>query len=257
MGALHSGHLSLVKQALEENDIVAVSIFVNPIQFNDKKDLQGYPRNTEKDLSLLEQLLSEDDFIFIPTVEEMYPKPVDKEYDFGLLGEVMEGSSRKGHFNGVGIVVDRLFRIIQPDRAYFGEKDFQQIAVIRKMVELENSQVRIITCPIIREKDGLAMSSRNQLLSSAQRKNAGILYKSMSDACSLSANHSVQETCEVISGMINTEEEFDVEYVNFVNDTTLQSIDSWNEADSIRCFLAVRVGKIRLIDNIKIYPISQ
>ncbi len=257
MGALHSGHLSLVKQAREENDIVAVSIFVNPIQFNEAKDLKGYPRNTEKDLSLLENLLSSEDFIFVPTVEEMYPKPVDKKYDFGALGEVMEGSSRQGHFNGVGIVVNRLFRIIQPDRAYFGEKDFQQIAIIRKMVELENLQIHIISCPIIREKDGLAMSSRNQLLSSSQRKNAGILFKSLSDAQSLSANHTVQETCKIISRMINAEPEFDVEYVDFVNEATLQSINSWNEADSIRCFLAVRADKIRLIDNIKIYPFSQ
>ncbi len=257
MGALHPGHLSLVRQAMESNNIVVVSVFVNPIQFNDPKDLQKYPIRLEKDLGLLNNFLSSDDFVFVPSIEEMYPSTVKKKYDFGYLGEVMEGLSRPGHFNGVGIVVDRLFRIVQPERAYFGEKDFQQLAIIRKMVELENHPINIIGCPIIREDDGLAMSSRNQLLSSSLRKNAGVLYQSLLKAQSLSAIHTVEETCELITRMINAMPGFKLEYVEFADERTLRAINNWIETDAIRCFIAVLAGKIRLIDNIKIEPPSK
>jgi len=252
MGALHSGHLSLVRKAREENDQIAVSIFVNPIQFNDPKDLQKYPRCTEKDLELLEGLLTSQDFIFIPDEGEMYPEPVDKKFDFGLLEEVMEGSSREGHFNGVGVVVDRLFRIVEPERAYFGEKDFQQLAVIRKIVELENLPVSIVGCPIIRENGGLAMSSRNQLLSSMERENASVIYSSLQKVKALTAMHSVEEVRKLLTEMIESVKGFLVEYVEFADERTLQPVKTWNQTDAIRCFIAVKVGNIRLIDNMRI-----
>ena len=252
MGALHSGHLSLVRRAREENDQVAVSIFVNPIQFNDPKDLQKYPRCKEKDLELLEGLLTSQDFIFMPDEDEMYPGPVDKKFDFGLLEEVMEGASRQGHFNGVGVVVDRLFRIIEPGKAYFGEKDFQQLAVIRKIVELENLPVSIIGCPIIREDGGLAMSSRNQLLSMKERGNASVIYRSLQKVKDLTEMYSVEEVRKLLAEMIESVNGFIVEYIEFADEKTLQPVKTWNQTDAIRCFIAVKVGNIRLIDNMKI-----
>jgi len=242
----------LVRKAREENDQIAVSIFVNPIQFNDPKDLQKYPRCTEKDLELLEGLLTSQDFIFIPDEGEMYPEPVDKKFDFGLLEEVMEGSSRQGHFNGVGVVVDRLFRIVEPGRAYFGEKDFQQLAVIRKIVELENLPVSIVGCPIIREDGGLAMSSRNQLLSSKERGNASVIYRSLQKVKALTEMYSVEEVRKLLTEMIESVKGFLVEYVEFADERTLQPVKTWNQTDAIRCFIAVKVGNIRLIDNVKI-----
>ena len=252
MGALHSGHLSLVKQAGKTDKIVAVSIFVNPIQFNDPNDLEKYPRNLDRDLELLNTILQDEDFVFIPEPSEMYPEPVSKVYDFGSIENVMEGSSRHGHFNGVGVVVDRLFRIIQPTNAYFGEKDYQQVAIIRKMVEIENLPVKVVSCPIIREDDGLAMSSRNQLLSDEQRKNAGIIFESLSKSKSLAESHTVQETKDLMSKMIQAKPGFIVLYIEFANETNLETVNSWENKEAIRCFIAVRTGKIRLIDNKKL-----
>jgi len=252
MGALHEGHFSLMSKALEEDDQIAVSIFVNPIQFNDPKDLQKYPRCLESDLELLDGLLSEGDFVFIPSVEEMYPVPNKKEFDFGPLGKVMEGFSRQGHFNGVGLVVERLFRIVEPERAYFGEKDFQQLVIIRKVVELEELPVSIVGCPIIREKGGLAMSSRNQLLSRDERKNASVIYRSLEQIKSYTNRHTVQAAKEELTKMIESKPGFKIEYIEFANEKTLEPINGWDQAEVIRCFAAVRVGKVRLIDNMKI-----
>lgn len=252
MGALHSGHLSLVKQARKTDKIIAVSIFVNPIQFNDPNDLKKYPRNLEKDLKLLGTILKDEDFVFMPESTEMYPERVNKIYDFGSLGNVMEGASRHGHFNGVGVVVDRLFRIIKPLNAYFGEKDYQQVAIIRKIVEIENLPVNIVSCPIIREDDGLAMSSRNQLLTNDIRKNAGIIFKALSKSRSLAESYSVKETKLLMSKMIQAKPGFIVEYIEFANEMTLETVNSWEGKEAIRCFIAVRTGKIRLIDNKKL-----
>ena len=252
MGALHEGHLSLVKKAKKENDAVAVSIFVNPIQFNDPEDLNNYPRDLDKDLDLLSSILEDKDYVFCPNRSEMYPTPVTKVFDFGSLEQVMEGSSRPGHFNGVGIVVERLFRIIEPNRAYFGEKDFQQVAVIRKMVEIERLDIEVVSCPIIREDDGLAMSSRNQLLEPAHRKNAGIINLAINRTAILAKSHTVIETEMIVSEMINSKPGFELEYIKFAEEKTLKTIDNWGESDSVRCFIAVKAGKVRLIDNIKI-----
>jgi pantoate--beta-alanine ligase len=252
MGALHEGHLSLVKKAKKENNVVAVSIFVNPIQFNDPEDLNKYPRDLDKDLKMLDSVLEEKDFVFCPDRSEIYPAPVTKVFDFGSLEEVMEGSSRPGHFNGVGVVVERLFRIIQPNRTYFGEKDFQQVAIIRKMVEIEKLDLEVISCPIIREDDGLAMSSRNQLLEPAHRKNAGIINSTINQSAKLAKNHSLVETVNILSGMINSKPGFKLEYMKFAEEKTLLAIDNWEGSDSVRCFIAVKAGKVRLIDNIKV-----
>jgi pantoate--beta-alanine ligase len=250
MGALHEGHLSLVRQAKRENEVVCVSIFVNPIQFNDKTDLQKYPRDLEADFKILEKILGENDFVFCPNQKEMYPEPVSKRFDFGFLENVMEGQYRPNHFNGVGIVVERLFRIIDPKRAYFGEKDYQQLAVIRKMAEIENLNLDIIGCPIIREDDGLAMSSRNRLLEPELRKEAYIIYRSISRARQIAKVKSVAQTKEEIKKSIQSKSGFVVEYVEFADGTNLRPVNSWDESDSIRCFAAVMAGSIRLIDNV-------
>ncbi len=250
MGALHEGHLSLVSKAKDENDVVAVSIFVNPIQFNDPKDLKKYPRNLEKDLNILSSILGDKDYVFCPDSSEMYPETVPKVFDFGPLANVMEGASRPGHFNGVGIVVERLFRIVMPHRAYFGEKDFQQVAVIRKMAEIEKIKLEIISCSTIREADGLAMSSRNQLLNPDLRKNAGIIYQSVQLATDLAKTNKPEETSNIITDLINAKSGFEVEYLIFADENSLNTIDHWDESDSIRCFAAVKAGKVRLIDNV-------
>lgn len=252
MGALHNGHLSLVSKASQTDNIVAVSIFVNPIQFNDPKDLEKYPRNLDKDLELLNQILKPEDYVFIPDHKEMYPEPVTKKYDFGSVGNTMEGSARQGHFNGVGVVVDLLFHIIKPDNAFFGEKDYQQIAIIRKMVEIENHPVNIISCPTLRETDGLAMSSRNQLLDSDIRGNAGIIYQVLSSINDLAGSYSIQEAKNLMTQTIQSKPGFNVEYIEIADQNTLTSIDNWTDSEDIRCFIAVSTGKVRLIDNIKI-----
>lgn len=252
MGALHEGHLSLVKQAKRENDIVSVSIFVNPIQFNDKNDLRNYPRELDKDLLMLAGILEENDFVFCPDQDEMYPEPVNKTFDFGNLDSVMEGFFRPGHFNGVGIVVEKLFRIIEPDRAYFGIKDFQQLAVIRKMAEIENFDIDIIGCPIIREENGLAMSSRNKLLNPDLRKKAGIIFESISKARDIGKRKTVSETVEEIKKSIQARPGFVVEYIEIRDSRSLEAIRDWDDSDSIRCFAAVIAGSVRLIDNVEI-----
>jgi pantoate--beta-alanine ligase len=250
MGALHEGHLSLVRRALEENDCVAVSIFVNPIQFNNTDDLRKYPRTLERDLELLRPLLGVEDFVFAPTVEEMYPEPSTRIYDFGPLATVMEGRFRPGHFNGVGVVVDRLFRIVGPDAAYFGEKDFQQLAIIRRLAEIEGHDIRIVACPIIREADGLAMSSRNVRLTPNHRRAAPEIFRILTRAVSDKTTATPDDLRKRITNEIDATGLLKTEYVDFADERTLAPAQTWDQFPAIRCFVAVHAGEVRLIDNV-------
>ncbi|MFO7618022.1 MAG: pantoate--beta-alanine ligase [Bacteroidales bacterium] len=251
MGALHEGHLALVRQSVVENGLTAVSIFVNPIQFNNPADLEKYPRNLEADLALLEPLLGPGGVVFAPAEEEMYPQPVDTSYAFGALAEVMEGAFRPGHFNGVGIVVNRLFRIFSPDRAYFGEKDFQQLAIIRKLVSLEGFGPEIIPCPTVREPDGLAMSSRNQRLTAEQRAAAPVIYRALSEAARLFGQSEVPDLQRQVIATINATRLLKVEYVEFADEETLTPVYRSTCAGTARCFVAAWAGEVRLIDNLR------
>lgn len=251
MGALHEGHLSLVRRAASENDCVAVSIFVNPVQFNNSDDLRKYPRNLPADFSLLKPLLREDDFIFAPSVEEMYPHPETHVYDFGDLASVMEGRFRPGHFNGVGVVVNKLLRIVRPDTAYFGEKDFQQLAIIRRLTEIEQLPVKIVSCEIIREADGLAMSSRNARLTPAHRRIAPAIFQALTRAAGKFPAAGPGELRKFITETLNETGLLTVEYVEFADEITLAPLNSWWESENIRCFVAVQAGDVRLIDNLR------
>jgi len=253
MGALHEGHLTLVRRAKAENQYVAVSIFVNPIQFNKASDLQKYPRNLEDDLKLLSGILEANDFVFAPDTEEMYPDEVTQSYDFGELEKVMEGSHRPGHFNGVGIVVNKLFNILEPTHAYFGEKDFQQLAIIRELIKIESHPVKIIPCEIIREADGLAMSSRNKRLLPADRKNASQIYAALLFAKKeIRAGKSPDEIAGKLRKQLNAISNFEVDYITFATEDKLVEIK--NPGDKpIRCFIAVFAGEVRLIDNLSMF----
>ena len=253
MGALHEGHLSLVRRAKNETQYVAVSIFVNPIQFNNPDDLEKYPRTLEKDLELLSEVLEKEDLVFAPDYKEMYPDEVTKKYNFGALENVMEGAHRPGHFNGVGIVVDRLFQILQPTVAYFGEKDFQQLAIIKELVKQESHPVKIVPCKILREPDGLAMSSRNQRLLPADRKNASQVYASLLLAKKLmSSGKTPEEISSQLTQELNAISNFVVEYITFATEEGLVEINrSTNKP--IRCFIAVFAGEVRLIDNLPMF----
>lgn len=251
MGALHEGHLQLVKRAASENDIVVVSIFVNPIQFNNKEDLEKYPRNLEQDLNLLESTGSS--VVFAPSAEEMYPEPDTTEFDFGTLDKVMEGKFRPGHFKGVAIVVKKLFEIVQPTKAYFGEKDFQQLAVIKRMVALLNLKVEIIPCPIIRETDGLAMSSRNTRLTETERKNATAIYKSLVEVKDTYSWFTPDGLSKLLTTQIEQDGFFKVEYISVVDTVTLQTFDDWMDVEHAVVCVAAFIGKVRLIDNMILY----
>ena len=250
MGALHAGHISLVDRARKENDVVVVSVFVNPTQFNNKEDLATYPRTEEADCAKLEA--AGVDFAFIPTVEEMYPEPDNRVFDLGEVAEVMEGPMRPGHFNGVAQVVSKLFAMVEPDRAYFGEKDFQQIAVIRRMVEIEKFPIRIVDCPILRESDGLALSSRNTRLTAEQRAIAPEIYKALKASTDYARNHSLAETKQHVIDAINAVDGLEVEYYEIVDPLTMQPLSQWpsDGGDAQGC-ITVYCGKVRLIDNIK------
>jgi pantoate--beta-alanine ligase len=248
MGALHKGHISLVEKAVNENDIVVVSVFVNPTQFNDPKDLERYPRNLEADLRLLEETGC--DLVFAPSVNEIYPEPDTREFNFGTLETVMEGKHRPGHFNGVAQVVSKLFDIVQPHKAYFGLKDFQQLAIIKNMVAQLQLPVEIVSCPIIREDSGLAMSSRNELLTADERKNAAVISNTLFEAKKLKNEKSVPTLTEWIAETINKNPFLRVEYAEIVDSSTLQPVENWNSNKEIVCCVAVFCGKIRLIDNI-------
>ncbi|MBO4751245.1 MAG: pantoate--beta-alanine ligase [Bacteroidales bacterium] len=258
MGALHEGHLSLVERARKENDIVAVSVFVNPIQFNNKEDLAKYPRTVENDLALLEKAGT--DIAFTPSVEEMYPEPVTTVYHFGPIEEVMEGPRRPGHFSGVAVVVRRLFELTQPDRAYFGEKDFQQIAIIRDLLRQMNSSIQLIPCPIVRADDGLALSSRNMRLSPEARKVAPAIYETLQQAVEMSECEDVEDVKLWVLDTLASFHEvndlpdglcFEPEYFEVVDDTTLQPIENWDDAKgSVGC-IAVWLDGVRLIDMVR------
>lgn len=249
MGALHDGHLSLVKRCVEENEVCVVSVFVNPTQFNDKHDLETYPRTLDKDCVLLESAGC--DYVFAPSVEEMYPEPDTRTFDFGTVSQVMEGACRPGHFNGVAQIVSKLFYAVEPDNAYFGEKDFQQIAVIRAMVKQLDIPVEIQACPILREADGLALSSRNTRLTAEQRQKAPLIARTLKESITFAAGKSVRETIDYVVNTIHTDPVMRVEYYEIVDGHTLEAIQDWAETDYPVGCITVYCGEVRLIDNIK------
>lgn len=249
MGALHEGHASLVKRSVEENEVTVVSVFVNPTQFNDKGDLERYPRTLEADCALLSALGT--DYVFAPSVEEVYPEPDTRVFDFTPLDKVMEGVYRPGHFNGVAQIVSKLFMYVEPHRAYFGEKDFQQLAIIREMVRQEGFNLDIIGCPIVREADGLALSSRNALLSTEQRHIALAISKALFASQEYAKQHTLADTKKMVEEAIAATEGLELEYYEVVDGNTLQPVHNWDEADYIVGCITVYCGKVRLIDNIR------
>ncbi len=250
MGALHAGHRSLVERARRENGTVAVSVFVNPTQFNDKNDLGCYPRTPEADARLLEEAGA--DFVLMPSVEEIYPEPDTRVFDFGQIDKVMEGATRPGHFNGVAQVVSRLFEIVRPARAYFGEKDFQQIAVIRAMVAQLGLPVEIVECPIVRGEDGLALSSRNALLDAEHRAAAPHIYASLKAGAEKSHTLSPAELTAWVTAEVERDPHLKVIYFQAVDARTMQEVRTWDECPRIQGCIAVQDGPVRLIDNIRI-----
>lgn len=249
MGALHEGHASLVKRSVEENDVTVVSVFVNPTQFNDKGDLERYPRTLDADCTLLSSLGT--DCVFAPSVEEVYPEPDTRVFDFAPLDKVMEGVYRPGHFNGVAQIVSKLFMYVEPTRAYFGEKDFQQLAIIREMVRQQGFALEIVGCPIVREADGLALSSRNTLLTPEQRVTALAISKALFTSVKFADDHSLSETKQMVEQAIADTEGLELEYFEVVDGNTLQPVSTWDEADYIVGCITVYCGKVRLIDNIR------
>lgn len=251
MGALHAGHASLVQRAVGDNDISVVSIFLNPTQFNDKSDLEHYPQTFEADCKLLESVGAT--YVFAPSVEEMYPTADTRVFDFPPVTTVMEGEKRPGHFNGVCQVVSRLFDIVQPDRAYFGEKDWQQIAVVKRLVQFMGSNIDIIECPIVRETSGLAMSSRNERLTADERKLAANIYKTLKESLEMAKTHALEDTRQWVIKEINKHEGLDVEYFAIVDGQTLTDIGNWEDSDEVVGCITVYCGKtpVRLIDHIK------
>jgi len=263
MGALHEGHLSLIRRAAKENDVAVVSMFVNPIQFNNKEDLEKYPRTIDADLKLVEGVEGTV-FAFVPSIEEMYPEPVKQEYHFGPLEEVMEGPQRPGHFSGVAVVVRRLFDIAEPKRAYFGEKDYQQLAIIRNLIEQIHYDIEIVACPIVRADDGLALSSRNMRLSPAARAIAPAIYDTLQQAAEMAEYEDVDEVKEWVMSTLASFHEvnadqcpdglmFEPEYFEVVNARTLQPIEDWDETGedgAVGC-IAVWLDGVRLIDVVK------
>ncbi len=251
MGALHDGHLALIRQAVAENDFVVVSIFVNPIQFNNQEDLARYPRTLDADLLMLEG--SGCRLVFAPSVIEMYPEPDTTVFDFGQLDKVMEGKFRPGHFNGVAIVVKKLFEIVTPHKAYFGEKDFQQLAIIKKMVNTLQMPVEVVACSIVREPDGLAMSSRNARLTQEERLQAVAIYKALSGVKENYSWFIPEGIRQLVTGEIQQDGYFRVEYVGVVDAETLQPLEDWMDAEHSVICVAAFIGQVRLIDNIKLY----
>lgn len=250
MGALHAGHRSLVERARRECATVVVSVFVNPTQFNDKTDLKNYPRTPEADLRLLEEVGA--DYVFMPSVEEVYPEPDTRTFDFGMIDKVMEGATRPGHFNGVAQVVSRLVDLVKPAKAYFGEKDFQQIAVIREMVRQLRIPVEIIPCPIVRGEDGLALSSRNTLLDTDHRTAAPYIYKVLKAAVEKSHQTTPDQLAAWVTAQVESNPLLKVIYFQVVDAATMQQVRTWEESPAIQGCIAVQAGDIRLIDNIKL-----
>ena len=248
MGALHEGHLTLMRQAKAENDVAVCSIFVNPTQFNNPTDLERYPRNPEKDAQAVSGIC---DIAFIPPVEEMYPETPTETYDFGDLEKVMEGPSRPGHFQGVGMVVSRLFELVQPDRAYFGKKDYQQVAVIRRLVELKHYPLTIVPVEIVRAEDGLALSSRNALLHPEKRVKAPFIYRTLKQAKDMSGQRSLKEVENWIREQFEADKDFELEYIQIADAETLQPIADFAEAAHVVACITVWLDGVRLIDNIE------
>lgn len=250
MGALHDGHASLIRRSVEENNITVVSVFVNPTQFNDKNDLNNYPRTLEADCALIESIGGT--YVFAPSVEEVYPEPDTRAFSYPPIDTVMEGARRPGHFNGVCQIVSKLFLMVEPDRAYFGEKDFQQIAVIRAMMKDQGFNFELVPCPIIREASGLALSSRNTLLTEDERHLAVNISRALIGSLPYALSHSVAETQLWVVDTLNAIEGLDVEYYEIVDAITLQPVNSWNDAEHVQGCITVFCGHtpIRLIDNI-------
>ena len=249
MGALHAGHASLVDSSVRENDVTVVSVFVNPTQFNDKNDLQKYPRTLEADCRLLETHGAT--IAFAPSVEEVYPEPDTRQFSYAPLDTVMEGQFRPGHFNGVCQVVSKLFDMVKPDRAYFGEKDFQQLAIVREMVRQMHFPLQIVGCPIVREADGLALSSRNARLTPQQRTQALQISQTLFASVDYAKTHTVQETRQFVEDRIAAAEGLRLEYFELVDGNTLQSIAEWKDTTYPVGCITVFCGEVRLIDNIK------
>ena len=251
MGALHEGHLSLIKKAKKKNDIVVVSIFVNPTQFNNKEDLVKYPKTYKNDTRLLESVSC--DVLFFPSVEEIYGNNIlPKKFNFDGLEHQMEGKFREGHFNGVGTIVKALFEVIEPHNAYFGEKDFQQLKIIKKMVEKHHLNVEVIGCEIFREKDGLAMSSRNSRLNNKQRTSASFIYKTLEKARDKFETENAAKTTEWVDKQFKKHPSLELEYFTIADEKTLESIKNKESDKRYRAFIAVFAGEIRLIDNIRL-----
>ncbi len=248
MGALHQGHLSLVKQASEMSDIVVVSIFVNPNQFNNSDDLKNYPRTIDSDIELLGDTPCS--IVYTPSVEEVYPEKDKRVFDFGLLDKVMEGEFRPGHFNGVAQVVSRFFELVNPDVAFFGEKDFQQLAIIKKMTSMLGYNIKIIPCEIVREPDGLAMSSRNKLLSEEHRKVSKLISKTLFESKVLMKTENIKEVINFVVEKINKSSLLKVEYFCIVDGDTLQPVYDWDDSNYIVGCIAVFADNVRLIDNL-------
>lgn len=253
MGALHEGHASLIRQSVKDNDITVVSVFLNPTQFNDKGDLERYPRNLDADCKLVESCGAQ--YVFAPAVDEMYPTPDTRHFEFPPQTTVMEGAKRPGHFNGVCQVVSRLFYIVRPNRAYFGEKDWQQIAVVKRLVKYigMDKTLKIVECPIVRDDDGLAKSSRNSLLTKEERAIAPNIYRILKESTEYAKNHTVKETHDKVVGDINAIDGLEVEYFEIVDGNTLIDVNDWNDSPYVVGCITVYCGKtpIRLIDHIK------
>ena len=249
MGALHAGHASLVKRSVNENEVTVVSVFVNPTQFNDKNDRVKYPRTLDADCKLLEACGAT--YAFAPSVEEMYPEPDTRQFSYAPLDTVMEGAFRPGHFNGVCQIVSKLFEAVKPHRAYFGEKDFQQLAIIREMVRQMQFDLEIVGCPIVREEDGLALSSRNARLSAEERENALKISQTLFKSRTFAATHTVSETLKFVEDAIAAVPGLRLEYFEIVDGNTLQKVDNWNQTSYVVGCITVFCGDVRLIDNIK------
>ena len=249
MGALHEGHASLVRRAVAENDVVVVSDFVNPTQFNDQNDLIKYPRTLEADCALLEKEGAH--IVFAPSVEEVYPEPDTRQFSYAPLDTVMEGKYRPGHFNGVCQIVSKLFMMVEPHRAYFGEKDFQQLAIIREMVKQMQFPLQMVGCPIVRESDGLALRILNARLSTEERQQALNISKTLFASVDFSKTHTVAETQAFVEESIAKADGLELEYFEMVDGLTLQKVNNWEDTDYIVGCITVYCGEVRLIDNIK------
>ena len=253
MGALHEGHASLIRRSVKENDVTVVSVFLNPTQFNDKGDLERYPRNLKDDCKLVEDCGAQ--YVFAPSVKEMYPEPDTRHFEFPPQTTVMEGAKRPGHFNGVCQVVSRLFYIVCPNRAYFGEKDWQQIAVVKRLVKYigMDKTLKIVECPIVRDEDGLAKSSRNSLLTKEERAIAPNIYRVLKESVDYAKSHTVEETHDKVVNDINAIDGLEVEYFEIVDGNTLLDVKNWDDSPYVVGCITVYCGKtpIRLIDHIK------